>query len=43
MRERQRLDQSMSAVRKLGGELADATGLLEMAQSENDSVMVADA
>jgi peptide chain release factor 2 len=43
MRERQRLDQSLSAVRKLDNELADATGLLEMAQSENDTVMVADA
>ena len=43
MRERQRLDQSVSAVKKLENELADATGLLEMAQSENDTAMVTDA
>jgi peptide chain release factor 2 len=43
MRERQRLDQSVSAVRKLDGELADATGLLAMAEAENDSAMVLDA
>jgi peptide chain release factor 2 len=43
MRERQRLDQSVGAVRKLENELADSTGLLEMAESECDSAMVADA
>ena len=43
MRERQRLDQAVSAVRKLENELADSTGLLEIAQAENDSAMVSDA
>jgi len=43
MRERQRLDQSVSAVRKLDSELADATGLLAMAEAESDSAMVLDA
>jgi peptide chain release factor 2 len=43
MRERQRLDQSVAAVGKLANELADATGLLEMAEGENDAAMVADA
>ncbi len=43
MRERQRLEQSLSAVRGLERELADALGLLEMAESEGDAAMVADA
>ncbi len=43
MRERQRLDKSLGGVRKLEAELADATGLLEMAEAEKDSAMVADA
>jgi peptide chain release factor 2 len=43
MRERQRLDQSLSAVRKLDAELSDATGLLDMAEAEKDTAMVADA
>jgi peptide chain release factor 2 len=43
MRERQRLDQSLGAVRKLESELSDATGLLEMAEAEKDQAMVADA
>jgi peptide chain release factor 2 len=43
MKERQRLEASVSSVRKLGNELADATGLLEMAESENDAAMIADA
>jgi len=43
MRERQRLDVSMSAVRALENELADATGLLELAEAEGDAAMVADA
>jgi len=43
MRERQRLDESMSAVRALENELADATGLIELAEAENDAAMVADA
>jgi peptide chain release factor 2 len=43
MRERQKLDQSLSAVRALDNELADATGLIEMAEAENDAAMVGDA
>jgi len=43
MRERQRLDESMSAVRKLEAELLDAQGLMEMAEAENDAAMVGDA
>jgi peptide chain release factor 2 len=43
MRERQRLDASMSSVRVLENELADATGLIELAEAENDAAMVADA
>ncbi len=43
MRERQRLDTSMSAVRTLENELGDATGLIELAEAENDAAMVADA
>jgi peptide chain release factor 2 len=43
MKDRQRLDASVSSVRKLENELADAAGLLEMAESENDAAMIADA
>lgn len=43
MRERQRLDEAMSSVRALGNELADATGLIELAEAEGDTGMVADA
>jgi peptide chain release factor 2 len=43
MRERQRLDTSISAVRTLENELSDAVGLMELAEAENDSAMVADA
>jgi peptide chain release factor 2 len=43
MRERQRLDEAMSAVRALENELGDAIGLIELAESENDAAMVADA
>src|SRR6201999_2719545 len=43
MRERQRLDEAMSSVRGLENELADATGLIEMAEAEGDTGMVADA
>ncbi len=43
MRERQKLDGSMSAVRTLESELADARGLIEMAEEEGDTAMVADA
>jgi peptide chain release factor 2 len=43
MRERQKLDSALSAVRGLQNELADATGLIEMAEAEGDAGMVADA
>ena len=43
MRERQKLDASIAAVKALDNELADALGLMEMAESENDDAMVADA
>ena len=43
MRERQKLEASLSAVRALENELADALGLIEMAEAENDAAMVADA
>ncbi len=43
MRERQKLDASIGAVRALDNELADALGLMEMAEAENDAAMVADA
>jgi peptide chain release factor 2 len=43
MRERQKLDTSLSAVRALENELADATGLIEMAEAESDAAMVTDA
>jgi peptide chain release factor 2 len=43
MRERQKLDSSLGAVRALENELADATGLIEMAEAEADAAMVADA
>src|SRR5882757_10692396 len=43
MRERQKLDSSLSAVTRLTNELADATQLIEMAEAENDAAMVADA
>ncbi len=42
MRERQKLDASMSAVRGLEAELSDARGLIEMAEEEGDAAMVAD-
>jgi peptide chain release factor 2 len=43
MRERQKLDAALSAVRQLQNELADAIGLIEMAEAENDAAMVRDA
>jgi len=43
MRERQKLDSGLNAVRALENELADASGLIEMAEAENDTAMVADA
>jgi peptide chain release factor 2 len=43
MRERQKLESATAAVRALGNELADARGLIEMAEAEGDAAMVADA
>ncbi len=43
MRERQRLDQSLSAVRKIENELGDAQGLIEMAEAEGDAAIVVEA
>ncbi len=43
MRERQKLESGLGAVRALENELPDATGLIEMAEAENDAAMVADA
>jgi peptide chain release factor 2 len=43
MRERQRLDESLSAVRSLNSELADAVGLLEMAEAEGEGSLVGEA
>jgi peptide chain release factor 2 len=43
MRERQRLDEAMSAVRSLENELGDATGLLDLAEADDDSAMVTEA
>jgi peptide chain release factor 2 len=43
MRERQKLETSLAAVRSLQNELADALGLMELAEAENDTAMVADA
>jgi peptide chain release factor 2 len=43
MRERQRLDEGLSSVRKLEAELVDAQGLAEMAEAENDTAMVTEA
>ena len=43
MRERQKLDTSLSSVKGLENELTDATGLIEMAEAEGDAAMVADA
>ncbi len=43
MRERQKLDSSLAAVRTIENELADSLGLIEMAEEENDAAMIADA
>ncbi len=43
MRERQRLDEAVAGVRSLENELADASGLIELAEAEGDEAMVADA
>ena len=42
MRERQRLEAGIAGIKKLEAELADAQGLIEMAEAENDAAMVAD-
>jgi peptide chain release factor 2 len=42
MRERQKLDSAMASVRSLENELADALGLIEMAEAEGDAAMVAE-
>jgi len=43
MRERQRLEESVSAVRKLQSELADFTGMIELAEGEGEATLVTDA
>jgi peptide chain release factor 2 len=43
MRERNRLERSISAYRAVENELNDSVGLIEMAEAENDKAMVADA
>ena len=42
MRERQKLETSLTAVGKLSQELADARELIEMAEAESDAAMVTD-
>jgi peptide chain release factor 2 len=43
MRERQRLEASISAIRVLDRELADARGLIELAEADDDQSMIADS
>ena len=43
MRERNRLDTSISSYRKIAAELDDALGLIELAEAEGDQEMVAEA
>ena len=43
MRERQKLESSLSAVRGLENALGDAVGLMELAEGENDTAMIAEA
>jgi len=43
MRERQRLDESVSAIRKLDAELADALGMIELAEAEGETGLLAEA
>ena len=43
MRERQKLDAALGAVRMLENELHDSTGMIEMAEAEGDAALVADA
>ncbi len=42
MRERRRLDEAISATRKIESELEDTVGLIEMAEEEGDSALVDD-
>ncbi|OJU57654.1 MAG: peptide chain release factor 2 [Alphaproteobacteria bacterium 62-8] len=42
MRERQRLEESMSSVRALENELSDATGLIELAEADGDAALVSE-
>jgi peptide chain release factor 2 len=43
MRERQRLDEAVAGVRALERELADAEGLLDLAEAEGDAAMIGEA
>src|SRR5205085_7138997 len=43
MRERQRLETSVSAIRNVERELADARGLIELAEADGDQAMVSDS
>lgn len=43
MRERQKLESSIGAVRSLDGELSDAIGLIELAEADNDQMMIDEA
>jgi peptide chain release factor 2 len=43
MRERQRLSDSVSAIKALEAELADAIGMIDLAESEGEATLVADA
>jgi peptide chain release factor 2 len=43
MRERQRLEVSIAAIRDLERELADTHGLIELAEADNDQAMIADS
>lgn len=43
MRERQRLETSVSAIRNLDRELRDARGLLELAEADDDLAVIADS
>ena len=43
MRERERLEASISSIRDVERSLADACGLIELAEAENDQAMVADS
>ncbi len=43
MRERQRLDEALSAVRALGNELSDSVGLIELAEAEEEAAMIGEA